>query len=251
MFEFIYDPNAWMTLCLLIGLELILGIDNILVITIAVSRLPEHQQALARNIGIIGALVMRLIFVGFASWLVSASTPLFEIAFLDNHPVSIKDIVLLVGGAFLLFKAVKEIHHVVEDEHAEATMGGAVKASFMGSIVQIIILDAVFSDDSVITAVGMTEYLFIIYTAVILSFVVVLLFAKPIGDFVNSNVPLKILALSFLVCIGVTLTLEGMHHHVAKAYLYLPMGFALGVELLQMRHSHNKKKHLKEKESKS
>lgn len=222
-----------MTLGLLIGLELVLGIDNILVITIAVSRLPEHQQALARNIGLAGAFVLRVVFVAFASWLVTA-----EMAILG--PLSIKDIVLLVGGGFLLFKAVKEIHHVVENDHAEASLSGAVKSSFAGAITQIILLDAVFSIDSVITAVGLTSYLLVIYGAVIVSFAIVLYFAGPIGRFVNEHATLKILALSFLVCIGVTLVLEGLGHHIPKGYLYLPMAFALGVELLQLRYQHNR-----------
>ena len=223
------------TLALLIGLELVLGIDNVLVISIVVSRLPEHERDRARVMGLVVALVARLMFVAGAFWLVQLTKPILE-----GLPLSWRDVVLISGGLFLLWKAVKEIHHVVElhDEGA----GGRIATSFAAAIFQIVLLDMVFSLDSVITAIGLTHNLLIIAFAVIASFMVILAYAKTIGDFIHHRPALKILALAFLVTIGVTIFLEGMHQHVAKAYIYLPMGFALAVELLQMRHDANRRK---------
>ncbi len=233
------DLNLLGTLLLLIGLELVLGVDNILVISILVSRLPPAMQNTARLIGLAGALVFRLLFVAGAYWLVTLSRPVVGI-------YSVKDLILLAGGIFLLYKAVREIHHVVEhpDEPGAASVGpgGAARVA-MGPIVgQIILLDAVFSIDSVITAVGMTQNLWVIAIAVLASFGVILAYAKPIGDFILRHPALKILALSFLITIGITICMEGLHQHVPKAYIYLPMGFALGVELLQMRYSANRRR---------
>jgi len=227
--------HAMATLALLIGLELVLGIDNVLVISIVVSRLPAHQRDTARLLGLGIALVARLLFVAGAYWLVHLTDPIVA-----GFPLSWRDAVLIAGGLFLIWKAVKEIHHVVELKD-EAGDGPAV-ASFGSAIVQIVILDMIFSLDSVITAVGLTPNLLIIAFAVIVSFLVILAFAKPIGDFILHRPSLKILALAFLVTIGVTIFLEGMHHEVAKAYIYLPMGFALAVELLQMRRDNNKRR---------
>ena len=227
--------NALATLALLIGLELVLGIDNVLVISIVVSRLPDHQRDRARILGLLIALVARLVFVAGAFWLVHLTDPIVA-----GFPLSWRDVVLIAGGLFLLWKAVREIHHVVElkDEHG----GGQAVAGFASAIVQIVLLDMVFSLDSVITAVGLTPNLLIIGFAVIASFLVILAYAKTIGDFILHRPALKILALAFLVTIGVTIFLEGMHQHVAKAYIYLPMGFALLVELLQMRHDTNRRR---------
>ncbi|MBJ7258547.1 MAG: TerC family protein [Chthoniobacterales bacterium] len=230
-----FTLNSLATLVLLIGLELVLGIDNVLVISIVVSRLAEHQRDRARKLGLLIALVARLAFVASAYWLVSLTEPIVA-----GFPFSWRDLVLISGGLFLLWKAVKEIHHVVElkDEHA----GGYAANAFGAAIVQIVLLDIVFSLDSVITAVGLTPNLLVIAFAVIASFLVILAYAKTIGDFIIRRPALKILALAFLVTIGVTIFLEGMNQHVAKAYIYLPMGFALVVELLQMRHDANRRK---------
>jgi predicted tellurium resistance membrane protein TerC len=234
----IQTPGAWATLALLVALELVLGIDNILVITLVVSRIDPALRDKARNIGLFLALLFRLIALCGASLLISMTDPVLSLA---GFKLSMKDIILLAGGLFLTWKAVKEIHHCVENPSpAGGTgLGGAVTMTFASAIVQILLLDAVFSIDSVITAVGLTSYMQVIIFAVLVSFGAVLAFAKPIGDFVVRHAALKILALSFLVCIGMTLILEGMHKHVDKEYLYLPMGFALLVELLQMRASRN------------
>lgn len=225
--------SALATLALLVGLELVLGIDNILVISLVVSRLPETERKRARLLGLAIALVMRLIFVAFAFALVHLTDPIF-------FHLSIKDLVLLSGGMFLIYKAVKEINHVVElkDEGPHISAKNAVSAA----ILQIVLLDIVFSVDSVITAVGLTQNLLTIALAVIVSFVGLLFYAGPIGEFILRHTALKILALAFLVTIGVTLCLEGMHKHVDKGYIYLPMGFALLVELLQMRYLANRKR---------
>jgi len=232
------DLNLLGTLLLLVGLELVLGVDNILVISILVSRLPPALQNKARLIGLCGALVFRLLFVAGAYWLVTLSRPVLA-------GYSIKDLILLAGGIFLLYKAVREIHHVVEHPEGSAVAASAVKSAThaVGPVVgQIVLLDAVFSIDSVITAVGMTQNLWVIAIAVLASFAVILAYAKPVGDFILKHPALKILALSFLITIGVTICMEGLQHHVPKAYIYLPMGFALVVELLQMRYSANRRK---------
>lgn len=231
----VFTLNSLATLALLIGLELVLGIDNVLVISIVVSRLPDHQRDFARKLGLFIALAARLVFVAGAFWLVSLTSPIFA-----GFPFSWRDVVLIAGGLFLLWKAVKEIHHVVEMKD-EQTVGHKASA-FGAAIVQIVLLDMVFSLDSVITAVGLTPNLLIIAFAVIASFAVILAYAKAIGDFITRRPALKILALAFLVTIGVTIFLEGMHQHVEKAYIYLPMGFALAVELLQMRHDANRRR---------
>lgn len=227
------SPAGLATLLLLVGLELVLGIDNILVISLVVSRLPEMERNRARYIGLVIALVMRLIFVAFAFYLVH----LKEDVILG---LSIRDLVLLIGGLFLIYKAVKEIHHVVElkDEGPHINAKNAVSAA----IVQIVLLDIVFSVDSVITAVGLTHNQLTISIAVILSFVGLLFYARPIGEFIMRHPALKILALSFLVTIGATLCIEGIGAHVDKGYIYLPMGFALVVQLLQMRFEGNAKR---------
>ena len=226
------DFNLVATFALLVGLEIVLGIDNILLISILTDRLPPESRRFARILGLSVAFGARCLLLLGASYIVQLDTPVV-------FGLSWKAIILLVGGGFLLYKAVKEIHHVVETK-PEKEMGGKVKHATMRSIVtQILLLDIVFSIDSVITAVGLTDNLFVIYTAVIASFALVLAFSGAIASFVQKHATLKILALSFLVTIGVTLVVEGLGHHVPKGYIYLPMGFALGVELLQMRFAFN------------
>lgn len=222
---------------LLVGLELVLGVDNILVITIFVSRLKKEQQQKARILGLALAMIARILLLFLLLQLTELTNPVF-------WHFSVRDLILVIGGLFLIYKAVKEIHHTVElkDElidKAEATK----KNTFRSVITQIVLLDIVFSVDSVITAIGLTDQVWVIVSAVILSFVGILIFAKPIGEFILENPALKILALSFLISIGITIFMEGFHKEVPKAYIYLPMGFALAVELLQMRYAKNRKKH--------
>jgi predicted tellurium resistance membrane protein TerC len=224
---------------LLVGLELILGVDNVLVIAILVSRLPEDKRNSTRNFGLVLALVARVIMVLGGLKLVQLTYPAWP-----GGPAwflySWRDLALLAGGLFLIWKAIKEIHATVELEHHESK--NKPKSSLSGIISQIVILDIVFSLDSVITAVGLTDNQWIIITAVICSFIVILFFAKPIGDFIMKNVALKILALAFLIVIGITIFMEGMGKEVEKSMIYVPMGFALAIELLQMRHKKNLQK---------
>lgn len=229
--------DALALLALLVGLELVLGVDNILVISIFVARLPAERRKAARMAGLAFALAARIVML----------VVLLALAGLTDNILlhfSIRDLILIAGGLFLLFKAVREIHHTVElkDEAAAAT--GALLSGFAAIIVQIVLLDIVFSIDSVITAIGLTDQLWIIIGSVLISFVALLFFAGPIGEFIMDHPTLKILALSFLITIGVTIFMEGLHKHVPKAYIYLPMGFALLVELLQLRYEYNQRKNL-------
>lgn len=221
-------------LALLIGLELVLGVDNVLVIAIFVGRLPENQRQKARIIGLGLALVARIVMLAVVVALASLTRPIIA-------DFSVRDLILLAGGLFLLYKAASEIHHTVEFKDEENGQTQQAHSAYAAIITQIVLLDIVFSVDSVITAVGLTQELWIIVTAVVLSFVGILFFARPIGDFILRHPALKILALSFLITIGVTIFMEGMHTHVPKAYIYLPMGFALMVEMLQMRYTYNQR----------
>ena len=224
---------------LLVGLELILGVDNVLVIAILVSRLPEEKRNMTRNFGLILALVARVFMVIGGLKLVQLTEPAFPDG-PDWFQYSWRDLALLAGGLFLIWKAVKEIHTTVELSDHETN--AKAKDTFVGVISQIVILDIVFSLDSVITAVGLTENRWVIIVAVLLSFAVILFFAKPIGDFILKHVALKILALSFLIVIGITIFMEGLGKEVEKSLIYAPIGFALLIEILQMRHSHNRSK---------
>ena len=227
--------DALALLSLLIGLELVLGVDNILVITIFVGRLPEERRNTARILGLAVALIARILLLFI----------LLRLAGLTDSVIfgfSVRDIILITGGLFLLWKAVREIHHTIElvEDHQPHAENGY--RNFLGIISQIVLLDIVFSIDSVITAIGLTDKIWIIITSVITSFLAILAFARPIGEFILERPSLKILALSFLITIGITIFLEGVHQHVPKAYIYLPMGFALLVEILQLRYERNKRK---------
>ncbi|MBI5663541.1 MAG: TerC family protein [Nitrospirae bacterium] len=221
-------------LSLLIGLELVLGVDNVLVIAIFVGRLKEAQRNKARLLGLSLALIARILMLVVILALANLTNPLI-------WNLSVRDLILLAGGLFLLYKAVREIHHTVELKEEAETSTGDIKGNYSNVILQIVLLDIVFSIDSVITAVGLTDQLWIIISSVLVSFAAILTFAKPIGEYILRHPSLKILALSFLITIGVTIFMEGMHKHVPKAYIYLPMGFALMVEMLQMRYEHKKK----------
>jgi len=226
--------DAVALLLLLVGLELVLGVDNILVISIFVGRLPEERRQRARSLGLALALVARILMLLVILALTSLTRPLFL-------QLSVRDLILLAGGLFLLWKAVSEIHETVELRGEREETGKTGTSSFQAIIFQIVLLDIVFSIDSVITAVGLTHRVWVIIGAVLVSFAGILAFARPIGDFILRHPALKILALSFLVTIGITLFMEGLHKHVPKAYIYLPMGFALAVEMLQMRYERNRR----------
>lgn len=224
--------DALLMLLLIIGLELILGIDNVLVIAILVERLPESHQDRTRILGLLLAMFARIGML----WLVLMLTELTHPLFLN---FSIRDIILILGGFFLLAKAVREIHHTVEFKDQPKRSGKKILKNLYSIIIQIVLLDIVFSIDSVITAVGLTKNMWIIVIAVVLSFMGIMLYSKPLSRFIMRRPTIKILALSFLITIGVTLFMEGLHEDIPKAYIYIPMGFALVVEMLQMRYEHN------------
>ena len=229
--DWITEPQAWVSLLTLTGLEIVLGIDNIIFISILAGKLPVAQQAKARQTGLALALITRLMLLAGIAWMAKLTTPLFT---LIGHGVSGRDLILIIGGIFLLVKSTMEIHEKLEGEDGHTGPARAV-ASFSRVIVQILLLDIVFSLDSVITAVGMAQHLAIMMIAVVLAMGVMLLAAGSISDFVNKHPTLKILALSFLLLIGVTLVAEGTGLHIPKGYVYFAMAFSFGVEMLNLR----------------
>lgn len=231
--EWISDPQIWISLLTLTALEIVLGIDNIIFIAILAGKLPPEQQKKARQLGLSLALFIRVLLLLSITWIMGLTTPLFILPVFDR-PISGRDLVLLLGGLFLIWKSVREVHEKLEDADGHVTTS-KVKVSFAAVIVQILILDAVFSLDSVITAVGMAEQVGVMIAAVIIAIGVMLIFAGAIGDFVNRHPTLKMLALSFLILIGVALVGEAMGHHIPKGYIYFSMGFALLVEVLNLK----------------
>jgi len=225
------DPNAWIALLTLTVLEIVLGIDNIIFISILVGRLPKAVQAKARNIGLALAMIMRIGLLFSIAWIARLTNPWFTIF---EHPFSGRDLILLAGGLFLLYKATHEIHNKLEGDD-ETMAGGKGMPSFAGVLAQIMVLDLVFSLDSVITAVGMAEHLGVMVTAVVLAVGVMLLAAGTISDFVSRHPTVKMLALSFLLLVGMSLVAEGFGHHVPKGYVYFAMGFSIFVEALNLR----------------
>ena len=245
------DPAAWLALLTLIALEVVLGVDNLIFIAILSNKLPEHQQSRARRIGLALALVMRIGLLMLIGWIVTLQTPLFDLGITGTpndygEPTfetafSGRDLILLVGGLFLLWKATKEIHHSMEpaDNSGEILdktpdVGAAVKASFAAVIAQIIAIDLVFSIDSILTAVGMTDEVPIMVAAVVITVGVMMVAADPLARFIEKNPTLVMLALAFLVMIGVVLIADGFGFHVPKGYIYVAMGFSVGVEILNM-----------------
>ncbi|MCB0393284.1 MAG: TerC family protein [Bdellovibrionales bacterium] len=220
----------------LTAMEIVLGIDNIVFISIVVSRTPSESRERTRKLGIFFALFSRLILLFSITWIMSLKEPFFEVF---GKAFSGRDLILLFGGLFLIAKSTYEIHHKVADapENQTQTISGAAKMILL----QIVLLDVVFSLDSVITAVGMAEHLWIMVSAMVISMAIMLVTAKKIGDFVDHNPTIKILALSFLLLIGVMLVIEGMGEHVQKGYIYFAMGFSLLVEMLNMQY---RKRHL-------
>ncbi len=230
MFEWLSDPHAWASLATLTALEIVLGIDNIIFISIMASRLPEAQRAKARQMGLALALITRLGLLASIAWIVSLTQPLFSAFGLD---FSARDLILLGGGIFLLYKGTQEIHHTMEGAHEEE--GTSRKAvTFAGVIVQIMVLDIVFSLDSVITAVGMADHLPVMVTAVIIAVGVMLFAAGPTSKFVQDHPTVKMLALAFLILVGVALIADGLQFHIPKAYLYFAIAFSVGVEMLNL-----------------
>jgi predicted tellurium resistance membrane protein TerC len=233
MVELLTQPETWISLATLTAMEIVLGIDNIVFISILTGRLPRDQQPKARTIGLSVALLTRLGLLFAITWVMGLTRPLFELPVL-GHPFSGRDIILGAGGLFLLAKATVEIHDKLEVKH-EGEGGHAGSAAFAGVIVQIGLLDVVFSLDSVITAVGMAREVPVMVAAMLIAVGVMLAFAGAIGDFVEKHPTMKILALSFLILIGVMLVAEALGKHIEKGYVYFAMAFSFAVELLNMR----------------
>ncbi|OKH89000.1 TerC family protein [Thalassospira sp. TSL5-1] len=236
MFDWIADPHMWIGLATLTALEIVLGIDNIVFLSVIVAKLPKNQQKAARRIGLIGAMLMRLLLLASIAWVMELTTPLFEIF---DRSISGRDMILIVGGLFLIAKASMEIHHTIDepDEHDVKPVAG-----FIGTIIQIMLLDIIFSLDSVITAVGLVDHLTVMMLAVIISVGVMLLAARMIGEFVEKHPSIKMLALSFLILVGFVLLLDGVQIHIPKGYIYFAMAFSLSVETLNLLNRQRKQK---------
>lgn len=229
MLELLTSPEAWASLLTLTVLEIVLGIDNIIFISIVSSRLPADQQGKARSIGLMLALVMRVILLSMIVWIARLTNPLFTVL---GNEISWRDIILIGGGLFLLVKGTMEIHETVEDHDEENS--SAKKATFASTLVQIVLLDIVFSLDSVITAIGMANDLPVMIAAVAIAIFIMLFAAKPISDFVQRHPTVKMLALSFLLLVGMALIADGFEVHIPRGYLYFAVAFSLGVECLNI-----------------
>jgi predicted tellurium resistance membrane protein TerC len=234
--DWITDPTIWASLLTLTLLEVVLGIDNVIFVSIVANRLPQEQRAMARRIGLGAALGLRLVFLSMITWIVGLTEPVLVVF---DHAISWRDIILIAGGLFLIYKGTSEIHGAVEGEVEHE--GGGATAGFAAVIGQIVVLDLVFSIDSVVTAVGMAEHLWVMVVAVITAMAVMLSAAGPISHFINAHPTAKMLALSFLLLVGMALIADGMHFHVPRGYLYAAVGFSVIVEALNMLAKRKKK----------
>jgi predicted tellurium resistance membrane protein TerC len=230
MLEFLMDPNIWVAFLTLTALELVLGIDNIIFISILVDKLPREKQEIARRLGLFMAMFMRIGLLLTLAWIVGLTAPFFTVF---GQEISGRDIILILGGLFLIWKSTGEIHQALEGEEGHAS--SAVKATFTAVILQIMVIDLVFSLDSIITAVGMVDQVEVMIAAVVVSVGLMMLFAGGIGRFVSAHPSIKMLALAFLVVVGVVLLAEGFDYHLPKGYIYFAMAFSLGVEMLNIR----------------
>jgi predicted tellurium resistance membrane protein TerC len=232
MLELLFDPHAWLAFATLAALEIVLGIDNLIFISILAGKLPVDQQARARQMGIAAALVSRLALLFTLTWIMRLTSPLFAVA---GNELSGKDLVLIVGGLFLIYKATHEIHDKLEGVDTPPSTGAAANAAFAAVIGQIMVIDVVFSLDSIITAVGMVDHIEIMVAAIIASVAFMLVAAGTIHGFVNRHPTIKMLALAFLLVIGMALIADGFDLHIPKGYIYSAMAFAILVELLNIR----------------
>jgi predicted tellurium resistance membrane protein TerC len=228
--DWLADPQAWVALMTLTALEIVLGIDNIIFISILAGKLPGEQQAKARTVGLMLAMITRVGLLFSLTWIMRLTAPLFTLL---NHEISGRDLILLLGGLFLLAKSTHEIHDKLEGEEGHSS--ARVAASFTSVIIQILLLDIVFSLDSVITAVGMANQISIMIIAVVVAVIFMIFFAGAISDFVHRHPTVKMLALSFLLLIGVTLIAEGLDQHISKGYIYFAMAFSVFVEMLNLK----------------
>lgn len=230
MLDMLLSPDVIVSFLTLAVLEIVLGIDNIIFLTIISEKLPKAQQPLARRIGLLLALGMRIVLLSMILWITHLTQPIFSVM---DHDVSWRDLIMLGGGLFLLGKGTMEIHHHVEGEEEEKKTGKAA-AAFGAVVMQIVVIDLVFSLDSVITAVGMTDHMPVMVAAVVTAIAVMMLAAEPVSAFVQKHPTVKMLALSFLLLIGVALIADGLHFHIPKGYLYFAVAFSLGVEALNL-----------------
>jgi predicted tellurium resistance membrane protein TerC len=230
MFSWITDPQAWIALGTLTALEIVLGIDNIIFISILSGKLPEHQRAKGRTIGLAAAMIMRIALLASLAWLSHLTAELFRVV---GHAVTARDLILLLGGLFLLGKATLEIHHNLEGE--ATTEVARQVASFASVVSQIMVLDIVLTLDSVITAIGMAEHLPVMIAAVVIAVLVMMVAAGPISEFVEDHPTIKMLALSFLLLVGMALVADGLGRHIPKGYIYFAMGFSVFVEMLNLK----------------
>jgi predicted tellurium resistance membrane protein TerC len=234
-FDWVSNPAIWLQLVTLAGLEIVLGVDNLVFIAILTNRLPEPERPLARKVGLALALITRLLLLATIAWIVGLTRPILTIA---GFGLSWRDLILIAGGVFLLVKATREIHHEVEgDAEPEHGVGGraAVRASFAAIVAQIAVVDIVFSLDSVITAVGMADHLWVMVTAVVIAMLLMIAASTPLGNFVSAHPTVKVLALSFLLMIGAVLIADGFHFHIPKGYVYFSLAFSIAVEALNFR----------------
>lgn len=235
------SPEAWASLLTLTVLEIVLGIDNIIFISIIAAKLPAHQQARARNIGLTLAMVMRIVLLMLIFWIAHLTAPLFAVL---GNEISWRDIILIGGGLFLLVKGTMEIHHTVEGDEADKATS-LKQVTFGAVLAQIAVLDIVFSLDSVITAVGMADERAVMIAAVVIAIGVMMFAAKPVSEFVNAHPTVKMLALSFLLLVGMALIADGLDYHIPRGYLYFAVAFSLGVECLNLWSKKNREKKLK------
>src|SRR5688572_6209148 len=232
------DPAIWLSLVTLTFLEIVLGVDNIIFISIMSDKLPPDKQKRARTIGLLLAMIFRVLLLLTITYIMRLKDPLFELPFLKDNgkPIDIswKDLILIAGGLFLIVKSTLEIHHKLEIPIEESATGPKY-ASLTAVIIQIVLIDAVFSFDSILTAIGLVEEVMIMIIAVVISIILMMVFAGPISRFINRNPTLQMLALAFLIAIGIMLVAEGFHQKIAKSYIYTMFAFSLGVEMLNMR----------------
>jgi predicted tellurium resistance membrane protein TerC len=238
MTEWLTDPAIWASLVTLTAMEIVLGIDNIVFISVIVSRLPAATRKRGRQIGLALALIMRIVLLFAITWLIGLTAPLFAVG---EHIVSWRDVILISGGLFLIFKATREIHEGIEGEEEDEKASGAAER-FMGVIVQIALIDLVFSVDSIVTAIGMADHVEVMVAAVIISMIVMYAASGPVADFIQRHPTTKTLALSFLFLIGAALIADGVHFHIPRGYIYFAMAFSAAVETINVLSAPRRKK---------